>query len=217
MIAAIFGLINTQNYNFSMKTAPLACLMLLVSPVASAPPARARAYAAAIDEVKGAALLAALDNASFAMSANVYNGDESEEVAVIANAPFHLLRRDLVETLKSEKFEFDDDDADAKQSSDERYLEATARAFLPSEREDAEWVEILVTAAIAKHRAASFKTDEQGNARTKQIKPGEYYLFGLGRSGVQILVWHLPIRIEPGENRIELDQHNAAAVFAAGD
>lgn len=195
-------------------------LILLLLPPYLQSECTAVSFVQKFDEIKGVSLLAPLDKASLDLRATVFYGDESEEVVPVANTAFYLLSRDLVETLKAEKFEFADDDdkrAKSKERSDEQYLQATAHAFMSSEREDAEWVEVLVTAAIAKHRVARLETDRDGAAMLEQIKPGNYFLFGLARAHDTVFVWHEPVRVEAGKNRITLDQHNAAAVFDAAD
>ena len=196
----------------------LALAWLAACPLARQVVAAAPAGAPHADEVKTTALLAEFNRASLLLRAEVFYGNESEDQIAIANTAFYLLSRDLIETLKAEKFEFDDDEtAAATARSDEDYLQATALAFLPSAREDAEWVEVLITAAIAKHRVAKLDTDQDGAARLKQINPGNYFLFGLGRAHDDVFVWHELVEIKPGKNQITVDQHTAAAVFDAED
>lgn len=166
------------------------------------------------DQVCGKDRLNRVSEASLHVRANVLYGDRDEEVVPVADAKFHLLSRSLIETLKSEKFELPPVDNPDNLSLDELYLQGAALALLASEEKNARRITALVAKAIAKHQIAVLKTTARGEADLARIAPGDYFLFGLERSGHEILVWHTDVKIKPGKNHTEIDQHNAAVVFS---
>ncbi len=93
----------------------LALALLAACPLARQVVAAAGAPHA--DEVKTTALLAEFNRASLLLRAGVFYGNESEEQIAIANTAFYLLSRDLIETLKAEKFEFADDEDETAAAS----------------------------------------------------------------------------------------------------
>lgn len=151
-------------------------------------------------------------NGSLQIRANIYHGDESETVAPIADTKFYLLTENLVAILQ--KADFNPVDGDEKPLADETdYLEATVNAF-NSDDENSLFVSVLISSAINKQTAAKLKTNGVGFGKIKTVRAGKFFLFGIAREENEIFVWHLPIEIKPGENRIELDQHNAATVVS---
>ncbi len=186
--------------------------------------ARAAAFDAAAPRINNAAgcsefwRLDHLDSradASLHLRANVFYGDQDGEAVPVARAEFHLLSRNLTETLKTEKFELPPIDNPDNLSSDKLYLQGAAFALLlPLDGKDASRIATLVAGAIVKHRVARLETSARGEAGLAQIAPGDYFLFGMERSGHEILVWHTEVQIKPGKNYTEVDQHNAAVVFS---
>lgn len=59
------------------------------------------------------------------------------------------------------------------------------------------------------HIAYSTTTDFQGKAQFKDIKAGEYFLFGYTKVGESVAVWNLKTEVKSGQNTITLDQKNA--------
>lgn len=65
------------------------------------------------------------------------------------------------------------------------------------------------TAAVKPHTLYSTTTDFQGKAEFKEVKAGEYYLFGYSNAGATVVVWNLKTEVKSGQNKITLDQNNA--------
>jgi hypothetical protein len=54
--------------------------------------------------------------------------------------------------------------------------------------------------------------DDHRRASFDGVAPGRYYLFGLGVAPSGPVVWDLRIELHPGDNTLELDEHNTAAL-----
>jgi hypothetical protein len=120
-----------------------------------------------------------------------------------------LLDESLIESLRKAKFE-PVDDSRKLLKSDAAFLEAAAHSLLSlSDRNDSDISALMLGNLIAKHSKAEIVTFSNGFQRVKSIKTGKYYLFGSSKNGDEIFVWHFPVVIKPGENKIELDQYNA--------
>jgi hypothetical protein len=63
--------------------------------------------------------------------------------------------------------------------------------------------------ATKSHIVSQTTTDFQGKAEFKDVKPGEYYLFGYTNAGESIAVWNIKTQVKSGQNSIILDQKNA--------
>lgn len=172
--------------------------------------ANASSFANYSDEVKPKASL----NGVLSVRAKLYFGDEDEESKAVEGVTFYLLSKSAAEILRSAKFEFDSAD---QLMTNESYLEVAANAFLPNNREDAEFVVALVSTELAKYQKAKIKADAFGRVSLRRIPAGNYYLFGMARSEETVLVWNLPVTIKSGSNILELDQHNAESVFTIED
>ncbi len=122
--------------------------------------------------------------------------------------------KSLVKILQKAKLKPEFSDGKRSKLTDEDYLEATARAFTSTDDEESQLIALLIEKEISKHKIAVVKTNYYGNGNLKTIKTGNYYLFGIGRTEDEILVWHQPIQITSGKNTIEIDQHNAEVVFS---
>lgn len=145
---------------------------------------------------------------SVVLSAAILYGDEDETREPIKGS-FYLLDESLIESLRKAKFE-PVDDFGKLLKSDEAFLSAAAHALLSeSDRNDSDVIALMLGNLIAKHSKAEIATFSDGFRRVKAIKTGKYYLFGASKSADEIFVWHFPVLIKPGENKIELDQYNA--------
>lgn len=60
-------------------------------------------------------------------------------------------------------------------------------------------------AAIKPHIVYSTTTDAGGKADIKDVKPKNYYLFGITRTRNGFAVWSSPVLINPGQNALKLD------------
>ena len=156
---------------------------------------------------------------SLVVRAGIYYGDQDEEtVAVEAN--FYLLDASVVEILKAAKFKPEFTDGKKHRATDDDYLAALAAAFASKDDHDdaeAEAVLFLIDDALAKRQKSFVRTDWDGRGFFKTLVPGKYYLFGVGATGGEMIVWNLPVEISPGINSIELDQNNSAGVFPANE
>lgn len=157
---------------------------------------------------------------SLALRAQIYYGDQDEE-AVAVEADFRLLDRSVVEILKAAKFEPVFPDGKKHRVTDDDYLAALAEAFASANNgagnAEAEAVVFLINEALTKYQKSLARTNADGRGFFRTLKPGKYYLFGIGATGDEIIVWNLPVEIAPGINSIELDQNNSAAAFPAGE
>ncbi len=160
------------------------------------------------DEVNPLNLL----KSSLTIKANIYFGDEDEEAFPITKTDFYLLDKSLVNILKDSGFKPEFEDGKQHKLEEEDYLTATAKAFSSDDDESA-LITFLIKEKLSKHKLFVVKTDYSGRADIKALKTGDYYLFGFSKTNDEIFVWHLPIKIKSGRNVIEIDQHNADAVF----
>jgi hypothetical protein len=60
-------------------------------------------------------------------------------------------------------------------------------------------------AAIKRHIVYSTTTDGNGKAQLKDVKPNNYYLFGITKTRSGFAVWSSPVSINPGQNSLILD------------
>lgn len=183
------------------------CLFLLIAQANAL-----GAYLRITDDIKPLSQL----KTTFTIQANLYYGDHDEESSPIAETDFYLFNKSLVNILRDSNFKLEFEDKKQSSLQDEDYLTATAKAFA-SEDEESEIVALLIRKEISKHQLLTLKTNLRGQAKVKSVKAGNYYLFGIGKADDEIFVWHLPVNIKAGGNLIEIDQHNADAVFAAAE
>ena len=62
-------------------------------------------------------------------------------------------------------------------------------------------------------QSVKVEADKSGGRRNNPgLCAGEYFLFGYGRFGDDLLVWQVPVTILPGANAVELDQYNAEVI-----
>ncbi len=164
------------------------------------------------DDVKPLTLL----STSLTLKANFYFGDEDEMTSPIAETEFYLLDKSLVNILKHYKFtpEFRDGIQHKLKESD--YLTAAAKAF-SSEEEVSVLIALMIKEAISKHKVISLKTNRLGRADLKELRMGNYYIFGMGKIDDEIFVWRFVVDIKSGNNVIELDQYNAETAFSADE
>lgn len=59
--------------------------------------------------------------------------------------------------------------------------------------------------AISRHIAYSITTDSAGTAEIKDVKPSNYYLFGITKTRNGFAIWSSPVVINPGQNILKLD------------
>lgn len=152
---------------------------------------------------------------SLAVAANIYFGDQDEETHPV-ETEFYLLDKSLIEILKTARFEPELPNGEKRLPTDAEYLEAAAQALTAGDDDaEAALVAFLINEELLKHRRAVAATDLLGRGSFRAVKTGDYFLFGIGRTQAEIFVWHLPVQIKAGGNRVELDQTNAGVIFSS--
>lgn len=73
-----------------------------------------------------------------------------------------------------------------------------------------------ILAAIKPHIVASTQTDSTGKAVFKNVKPDNYYLFGVTKVGNSASVWDTSVTLNPGENTLALNGTALPAANSAG-
>jgi hypothetical protein len=58
--------------------------------------------------------------------------------------------------------------------------------------------------AIGHHIKYSVQTDSMGRAQIRNVKPNNYYLFGITRTGKSYAVWNSPVTVTTGQNTLNL-------------
>lgn len=155
----------------------------------------------------------ALKNANITISANIFYGNEDEMKTPIS-AKFYLLRKSLVKILKDRDFQPVDEDSNLL-TSDEAFLEATARALTEKDEQNA-LLSLLIEDLINKNQIAAVNTNLFGRGKINALKTGNYYLFGFARVEGEVFVWNFPVRLKRGQTHVEIDQYNADAVIEVG-
>lgn len=122
-------------------------------------------------------------------------------------------RNGSVQTVKNEKFylldkELEDilNDADLEPIEGQTLTNSLGLAIMFPERYSDFRRDALN--AIQKHIKYNATTDTNGKAAMKDIKPDEYYLFGITKSGKGFAVWSSPVTINEGENKLNLSPAN---------
>lgn len=59
------------------------------------------------------------------------------------------------------------------------------------------------------HMVSETRTDFEGKATFKDMKPGSYWLLGMSETRKGFCLWNLNMQVNRGENKVLLDQHNA--------
>ncbi|HEV7642360.1 MAG TPA: hypothetical protein VGO50_00335 [Pyrinomonadaceae bacterium] len=62
--------------------------------------------------------------------------------------------------------------------------------------------------ALGRNAIRYLTTSGQGTAGTNDLKPGTYYVCGVFAMGRGTCAWNVQINLEPGENRLTLDNRN---------
>lgn len=70
-------------------------------------------------------------------------------------------------------------------------------------------------AAINPHIVYSTTTDTAGKAEMKDVKPKNYYLFGITKTKNGFAVWSSPVVINPGQNALMLDPVSPTEILPA--
>lgn len=106
---------------------------------------------------------------------------------------FYLLKKDAESVLDSANI-----DNDTGQS----LLTALGISMVDSARFGD--IKSKAMSAIGKNAAYNFTTDSSGKASLKDVKPDNYYLFAVTRSGNGYIVWNQSVTIQAGQNSLVL-------------
>jgi hypothetical protein len=69
-------------------------------------------------------------------------------------------------------------------------------------------------AAIIQDSATAVKSDNDGKAVFPAVRPGIYYLFGMGQHRGKPILWNVRVQIKAGENSVTLDEGNSSPLGA---
>lgn len=108
---------------------------------------------------------------------------------VVKNTKFYLLKKDLDEIL---------DKAGIEDATGQGLRNAFGMSFLFRSRDPETYPKAMQE--IGKNVAYSVMTDAAGKAQLKDIKPDDYYLFGITKAGNGFAIWSAPVVIRAGEN-----------------
>lgn len=132
------------------------------------------------------------DKASVTMEAKVLSRTGSAQP--VTREKFYLLDKDLESILAEAKIQ---DDAG------QGLINAFGVSVVnPSKYRDTNQKAL---AAIKRHIVYSTLTDASGKAQLKDVKPKNYYLFGITRAGNGFAVWNSPVNVNAGQNSLILD------------
>jgi len=132
------------------------------------------------------------DKGTVSLEAKVLSRNSSAPQPV-RGTRFYLLKKDVESVL---------DGADIDNDSGQSLLTALGISTADSAR----FSDIRSKAmnAISKNAAYNFTTDASGKASLKDIKPDNYYLFAVTKSGNGYVLWNSPVTIQAGQNSLVL-------------
>lgn len=111
----------------------------------------------------------------------------------VRNVRFYLLRKDVDSILN---------DADIENDTGQGLLTALGMSVVfPSQYGE---LNKKAFAAIGKQTAYNITTDGSGKAQLKDIKPDNYYLFAITKTGSGYTLWNAPVTIQAGQNALIL-------------
>ena len=67
--------------------------------------------------------------------------------------------------------------------------------------------------SLKSHYLGEFETDFNGKAEYKFTKTGSFWVFGITQTRKGHAIWNVPVELKSGQNKIILDQNNAASAF----
>lgn len=106
---------------------------------------------------------------------------------------FYLLKKDVETVL---------DGANIENDTGQSLLTALGISMVDSARFGD--IKTKAMSAIAKNAAYNFTTDASGKASLKDVKPDNYYLFAVTKSGSGFVLWNSPVTIQAGQNALVL-------------
>lgn len=131
---------------------------------------------------------------------------ESGDVKPVARTQFYLLDDSLENILSDAGLE--------RLQSSSSLVQTLAASYYGSRKRGMSDPSITkADEAIKPHIKATVTTDFNGKGQFPSLKPGTYYLMGVGKFAQSIVIWDLKADLKAGQNAITLDQENAATVF----
>lgn len=132
------------------------------------------------------------DKGAVSLEAKVLSRDSSTPQPV-RGTRFYLLKKDVESVL---------DGANIENDSGQSLLTALGISMVDSTRFSD--IKSKAMSAIGKNAAYNFTTDAGGKASLKDVKPDNYYLFAVTKSGNGFVLWNSPITIQAGQNALVL-------------
>jgi len=111
----------------------------------------------------------------------------------VRNVKFYLLKKDLNSILNDAKIE---------DETGQGLVNALGLSIVFPDRYGD--VRQKAMSAIGKQSVHSITTDASGKAQLKDVKPDNYYLFAITKTGNGFAVWDSPITIQAGQNSLVL-------------
>jgi len=157
---------------------------VIVPPTVSAPPTTTTRTVPSTETI-------APDKGTASLEAKIINRTGGS--VPVRNVRFYLLKKDVGSILS---------DADIENDTGQAILTALGMSVaLPSEYGD---LNRKAFAAIGKETAYNITTDSSGKAQFKDIKPDDYYLFAVTKTGNGYTLWNSPVTIQAGQNSLIL-------------
>ena len=132
------------------------------------------------------------DKGTVSLEAKVLNRNSSTPQPV-RSTRFYLLKKDPQSVL---------DGADIENDTGQSLLTALGMSVVYPDRYGD--IRSKAMSAIGKNAAYNITTDASGKASLKDVKPDNYYLFAVTKSGNGFVLWNSPITIQAGQNSLVL-------------
>ncbi len=132
------------------------------------------------------------DKGSVSLEAKVLSRSSTTPQAV-RGTRFYLLKKDAEKILE---------EADIENDTGQSLLTALGISMVDSARFGD--IRSKAMSAIGKSAAYNFTTDSSGKASLKDVKPDDYYLFAVTKSGNGYVIWNQSVTIQAGQNSLVL-------------
>lgn len=132
------------------------------------------------------------DKGTVSLEAKVLSRNSSTPQAV-RGTRFYLLKKDAETVLE---------DANIENDTGQSLLTALGISMVDSARFGD--IKSKAMSAIGRSAAYNFTTDGSGKASLKDVKPDNYYLFAVTKSGNGYVVWNQSVTIQAGQNSLVL-------------
>ena len=120
-------------------------------------------------------------------------GRNSTTPQPVRGTRFYLLKKDVESVLS---------DADIENETGQSLLTALGMATVYPDRYGD--IRSKAMSAISRNAAYNITTDSSGKASLKDVKPDNYYLFAVTKTGNGFVLWNSPITIQAGQNSLVL-------------